>query len=260
VNDCDFHDEFYRHDAERIFSSPLYRELLAVQVRFLVKMTPRAAHARVLSLGCGDGTRELAMAPHVRRIIGVDIAPLAIAAARERGVRAGVENVEFRVGDVESLDRTTAPPIDCIWCGGVLHHLADRKIDTVVKGSSALLDSGGAFIAMEPSAYRAVGLLKPLFRRQYDKFHSPEERELRPRDLLRRIVACGFEHVDLYYLDWFLSPLAWVFPDVSPLLARQLRRLDQLLVRTPLLKHVSSGFAIVARKPARTKRHQQAEP
>ncbi len=74
-----FHDAFYDGDAEQIFSSPLYRHLVARQVGFLRTVTPRLSAARVLSFGCGDGYRELAMAPYAARIVGIDLSPVPIA-------------------------------------------------------------------------------------------------------------------------------------------------------------------------------------
>ena len=57
---------------------------------------------RLLDLGCGAGTNSLFLARSGFVVSGMDIADGAIAAARERAVKAGLE-VDFRVGDVLEL-------------------------------------------------------------------------------------------------------------------------------------------------------------
>ena len=55
----------------------------------------------VLDLYCGIGSIGLLLAPQVRRVIGVETVAEAVAAARSNAVRAGVDNAEFYVGEVE---------------------------------------------------------------------------------------------------------------------------------------------------------------
>lgn len=57
---------------------------------------------RVLVPGCGRGNEARLFAKAGNRVVGVDLAPEAIAAARKLAVRDGVE-VDFRVGDVCAL-------------------------------------------------------------------------------------------------------------------------------------------------------------
>jgi ArsR family transcriptional regulator len=52
-------------------------------------------------LGCGTGKLSEALAPFVRRVVAVDESKAMLAAARKR--LAGVDNVELRSGDLESL-------------------------------------------------------------------------------------------------------------------------------------------------------------
>jgi SAM-dependent methyltransferase len=55
---------------------------------------------RALDLGCGPGTLALVMAPMCARVVATDISPRAIDLARINAWMNGVENVEFRTGDL----------------------------------------------------------------------------------------------------------------------------------------------------------------
>ncbi|MGA7923048.1 MAG: class I SAM-dependent methyltransferase [Thermoplasmata archaeon] len=74
--------------------SPVVRE--GVQKKWFARGT------RVLDIGCGAGTNCLFLAKEGYRVSGIDLAPGAIDAARERARRAHLE-VDFRVGDAVHL-------------------------------------------------------------------------------------------------------------------------------------------------------------
>lgn len=249
VSERQFHDQFYDGEAERIFSSRLYRQLLELQVKFLIEVTPGMAAGRFLSLGCGDGRRELAMAPHAGRIVGIDVSPVAIERARQRARTLGVDNVEFHVDDVDRLEGRFRS-FDAVLCAGVLHHLADGQIGTLLGAVRSALRAGGRFISIDPNARRAVNIFKPFFRRAYQRYHSADERELRPGDLVAMLHSAGFQDVEVRFTDAFISPLAWLFPRLTAPLAPALARLDQLVVKMPVVKQLSSGFAVIARNGA----------
>jgi SAM-dependent methyltransferase len=56
-----------------------------------------------LDVGCGAGTGALSLAAHVDRVIGTDINARAVALSRINASLNGVENVEFREGDMFAL-------------------------------------------------------------------------------------------------------------------------------------------------------------
>lgn len=251
MSERDYHDQFYGADAERIFSSPLYRALLEAHAGFLAAATPGLAGARVLSLGCGDGRRELAMAPAVGEIVGIDLSPVAIDLASRRAAELGLTNVRFEVGDSVQLPAGWQG-FDAVWCAGILHHLSDAEMPALLGAARGALRSGGRFISMDPNARRAVNLFKPVFRGAYDRHHSADERELRPDAVARLVASVGFADVEVRYTDAFISPLAWLFPRLTAPLAPALAGLDRLLVRAPLICRLSSGFAVLARRDGRT--------
>jgi SAM-dependent methyltransferase len=247
MDERDFHDRFYDGEAERIFSSPLYRELLDLHVKFLLEVTPGLAAGRILSIGCGDGRRELAMARYAGQILAFDVSGVAIRKARQRALAMGVDNVEFQVDDADGLGGRFRSEFDAVWCAGVLHHLHDVQIATLLRSSRSALKAGGRFVSMDPNALRAVNVFKPFVRRLYDRHHSAGERELRPAAVVAMLESAGFHGIEVRFTDSFISPLAWAFPRLTGPIAPLLARLDRLLVRIPVVNEVSSGFAAIAR-------------
>jgi len=80
-----------------------------------------AARCRVLELGCGDGGNALSIAVTLpgARVAGVDAAGAAVARGAELARAAGLENVELRVGDFESLDVRSLGKVDYVVAHGV---------------------------------------------------------------------------------------------------------------------------------------------
>lgn len=76
-----------------------------------------AAGQRVLDVGCGAGPTTTELARRVApggSVLGVDIAPSMLVAARSRASQEGVDNVEFVVGDVER-DNLGAGEFDAVF-------------------------------------------------------------------------------------------------------------------------------------------------
>ena len=74
------------------------------------------SHWVVADLGCGTGQSAAALAPHVRRVIGIDQSSAMLKAAHRRA--AGLDNVELRRGSLEAV------PIGDGECDGALLILA----------------------------------------------------------------------------------------------------------------------------------------
>ena len=72
--------------------------------------------ARGLDFGCGSAPNALALAQRAAHVVGIDINPRAITLARINAAINGIENVEFRVGDMfapvagESFDVIVSQP------------------------------------------------------------------------------------------------------------------------------------------------------
>jgi len=85
--------------------------------------------ARILDIGCGEGTAACLMArafPN-SRVVGVDAGAASVEAAAEKAKRHGLTNVEFFVGDAAALDQNSVPSdcFDLITAFDVIHDLSN---------------------------------------------------------------------------------------------------------------------------------------
>ncbi|HKW97673.1 MAG TPA: class I SAM-dependent methyltransferase [Bryobacteraceae bacterium] len=249
AREIEYHERLYSGFAQQHFARPAVRALRAHIVARILGVTRLSPSARVLSLGCGIGDTELLLAPHVSEVIGLDLAPSAIRQAREDAARAGCGNLRYIEGSVESAG-FAAGSFDLIIAIFFLHHVPDALLAVLPAQVWELLAPGGWFYSLDPSRYRlsgAVGSL--LIPRLMRKYQSPDERELDPKAAGRLFAQAGFETMaDLY--DFVSTPLAGLFPGWSAGY-RAARRLDDLLVRVPLVNRLGSNFEIRARKPRR---------
>src|SRR5919198_1274672 len=95
-------------------------ELVREQLRSFVEP---AGDERALDTGTGAGTLAIALAPLVREVVGVDVVPELLEAAR----RAAQANVTFVEGDATRLPFDTAS-FDLVCCRRTLHHVARPEL------------------------------------------------------------------------------------------------------------------------------------
>ena len=90
----------------------------------------------IADLGAGDGTFALLALPAARRVIAVDTSARMIEVGREQAARHGIDNVEFRLGDMEELPiEDTA--VDVVFFSQSLHHALHPE--RAVKEASRIL-------------------------------------------------------------------------------------------------------------------------
>jgi SAM-dependent methyltransferase len=95
----------------------------------------------VLDAGCGTGEHALLLAARGMEVVGVDLAPTAVARAREKARTRGLD-ADFLVGDVLALDRLGrrfATVID----SGTFHVFDDPDRARYVRSLASVLESGG---------------------------------------------------------------------------------------------------------------------
>ena len=242
-----YHEHLYSGFAQRRFAQAAVRAFRSHLCAHILDLTGLGREARVLSAGCGIGDTEIALAPRVREVTGVDLSPSGIRQARASAAEAGICNVRFFEGTLEAV----VPPaggFDLVVAIFFLHHLPDPVLAEMPKEILRLLKPGGWFYALDPSRFRlsgAVGsLLIPWIMRQHQ---SPDERELDAAGVAALFESGGFPARARFY-DFLSTPLAGLFPGWR-FGYRAARRLDDLLVRIPGLRRISSNFEILARKP-----------
>jgi glycine/sarcosine N-methyltransferase len=114
-------------------------------VAFLASKTgPRS---RILDIACGTGSHSLALAGQAREVIGVDLDPAMIRAARAKARACGLQ-VEFRVMDMLSMAESLEAGFDMLFCiGNSLVHLeTSEQIASMLRDCRALLKPGGALV------------------------------------------------------------------------------------------------------------------
>jgi len=247
------HEALYSGFAQQHFSKPAVRELRRHMVRRILDATGAGRDSRVLSLGCGIGDTELLLAPHVASVTGVDLSPAAIRQAREDARRARLANVTFLEASASkaSLDEdggVDEKGFDTVIGIFFLHHLPDAELGSLARSVRGWLKPGGVFYGLDPSRYRLSGALGALLLpRLMRRYQTPDEHELKPTETAQRFRGAGFAARFRYY-DFCSTPLAGLLPSWR-LGYRVARTLDEALIRTPLLRALSSNFELIARKP-----------
>jgi len=240
------HEALYSGFAQQHFAKPAVRALRRHIVGRILTATGLGRTSRVLSLGCGIGDTELLLAPKAGALVGIDLSPAAIRQARADAAARGISNAEF----IEtSLGRLQLPESSFDAAIGIffLHHLPGAELPEAARRIRSLLKPGGAFYALDPSFYRLSGalgsLLAPGLMRRYQ---TPDERELKPREIAKIFASAGF-HAHTRIDDFASAPLAGLFPSWE-FGYRAARAIDELLIRIPGLRALGSNFELIARK------------
>jgi hypothetical protein len=114
----------------------------------------------------------------------------------------------------------------------------------------AQLAPEGFLFAREPSRR---GVLRALGRRvlgaRYDRYHSPDERELDADELAGQLRAAGFASVEIGWIDLALIPGHYLFPRAPGWLMRLFALVDRVFCATPFARW-ASGFTAFARRSA----------
>lgn len=143
--------------------------------------------ARILDVGCGVGWTSEFLARAGYEVLGVDLVPANVEAARERGSGA-----RFAVADMDEL-ALDEPPFDAALLFDALHHSA-RQPD-VLAGIARHLRLGGALLLGEPTFLHRHS---PTARRDAHE-RGWLERGLTMRELRRDLSAAGFADVRRFY-------------------------------------------------------------
>jgi SAM-dependent methyltransferase len=141
----------------------------------------------ILDLGCGDGQLTQRIASTGARVVGVDVSPEMLAAARSRGIDA-------HEGSAESLpfaDRL----FDAVFSNAVLHWVRDQ--DAMMGEVRRVLKPGGRFVA-EMAGHGCVAAIRVALAAVLER-HGDFDNEIAamcyptPDAYQRRLVRNGFQ-------------------------------------------------------------------
>jgi SAM-dependent methyltransferase len=148
----------------------------------------------VLDLGSGAGMDAFLAARAVGptgRVIGVDMTPEMLEKARANAVRAGVTNVEFRLGEIEHLPVPDAS-VDIIISNCVIN-LSPEK-DQVFREVFRVLRPGGRMVVSD------LVLVRPIseeIRRSVEAYVGCVAGAALRADYLKAISAAGFRDIEV---------------------------------------------------------------
>ena len=205
------------------------REILAARLGI--------AGGRVLSVGCGwHPGRHLFPAPAFR-MVGADLDPAKVAAARARGT---VD--EAHVGRAGSLDFPERS-FDVVLYRQVLHHVAHQQpLSPCFEEAARLLAPGGAMVVVEPGLWHPVGAALAAANRLGlgPRIHGTDhDVPLSARRLRADALAAGLEPE--------LHAVTYTWRRLAPPLQRGLWRVDRLGSR-PRLRAFGHTLMLIARR------------
>ena len=100
------------------------------------------SNSTVVDLGTGTGAFALTVAPHVRRVVAVDVSPAMLDILRANVARHGMANVESVHAGLLSYEHH-GDPADVVYSRNTLHHLPDFWKGIALARAAALLRPGG---------------------------------------------------------------------------------------------------------------------
>ena len=134
---------FWNRLADRYAAQPV-----ADEAAYQTKLTTTRRHLRpemaLFEFGCGTGSTALVHAPFVRHIRAIDFSDRMIEIAKDKAEQAGIGNVSFETGSIESVE--LAPEsLDMVLGMSILHLLKDKS--AAIAKSYRALKPGGLFIS-----------------------------------------------------------------------------------------------------------------
>jgi ArsR family transcriptional regulator len=105
----------------------------------------------IADLGAGEGAFSLLLAQRAKKVIAVDTSAKMIEVARDQALRHGVENVEYRLGDMEELPIDNAA-VDLVFFSQSLHHALHPE--RAVEEAARILVPGGRIVILDLMKHR----------------------------------------------------------------------------------------------------------
>lgn len=151
--------------------------------------------SEVVEIGCGTGTLALRLAPHCRRIEGLDISTEMLGFARQKALAQGAGNVHFHEGAFDASAPFEPGAADALLAYSILHLVED--LDDALARAFSLLRPGGVLVSSTAclgDSWKPYGLIIAVMRWTRG---APYVRILRRAELLAAVEAAGFVDIEL---------------------------------------------------------------
>lgn len=116
-----------------------------VRAQFVSEYICPKPNDNILDVGCGTAD-ILDFLPLDVNYIGFDASESYISFARRKFLGRGV----FSCGIVDSVETKSLPKVDTVIAIGLIHHLDDDEVLTLMGVAKGVLKKGGRFIALDP--------------------------------------------------------------------------------------------------------------
>lgn len=244
LSEVNFYTRIY---GEHLYNPLGYKLKTCRDLKLLKSLVKDLASRKILSIGCGNGLFELLLSPFAREVYAIDISPEAIQIAECNKKSLGIENVFFQCKSFYDLDREQK--FDGIVCLSFLHHVPESDFEEFLGLIFNLLKPNSFLYTQDPNVHgilRKVG--RVILRENYDKYHTPDERELDPEELKNVLGKLGFNNIKIEYIDLTLIPFVYMFPKGFKWLMYFSLVIDRLWSKGPFL-NLGSGFSQICWKP-----------
>jgi SAM-dependent methyltransferase len=231
-----FHGQKIVARAEAVWGwdSPAGRVRAQRRAELLIELLRRNPGETVLEIGCGSGVFTRQFAPHIPRLVAIDLSEVLL-----RRARGHSDFSTYCVADAEMLpfaDRRFAAVVG----SSVLHHL---DLGTILREIWRVLVPGGVIAFAEPNMLNPqIALQKNIPALKERLGDSPDETAFVRWSLARQLRALGFINVMVRPYD-FLHPL--VPRPLIPFVDSLGRRLERL----PLVCEIAGSLIISGQKP-----------
>ncbi len=226
-----------------------------MDLHLLVDAAEPSPGATVLDIGTGAGHTALALAPHVRLVLALDITPEMLAEARRLGATNGVANMRLIEGTVDAVP-VLAGACDIVTCRVAAHHF--RAPGQAIAEMARALRPGGRLVLVDNYAPDQPELDEFINRLELlrDPSHVREHTLAQWQDFMAaaglRVEIRALDSIRLDFADWVRR--SQTPPDAVQRLREMLLSASPEAVRTfsitvepqlafSLLRFIAVGFA-----------------
>ncbi len=191
--------KFWDGTAEKYSKQPIANQK-AYEIKLDLTREYFTPDSQVLEFGCGTGSTAILHAPFLKHIDAIDVSQEMIRIAKDKLESAGVQNVTFRVADMDGF-QATPESYDAVLGLNILHLLDDRM--AAMREVYKALKPGGHFISSTACLREKLlfTLIDPLFPLMHALGQWPKVYRLSASRIQRDMEQIGFKTVHYWQPD-----------------------------------------------------------